>query len=59
MRAAFGGALTKRLFENPPISFESSRDLERTAQTLGTVSADHKEALAAFKEKRKPRFDER
>ncbi|MBI1239384.1 MAG: hypothetical protein GC199_08575 [Alphaproteobacteria bacterium] len=55
-QSAHGIALTKRLFQNAPISFESSLDLERTAQTLGMVSADHKEGVAAFKEKRKPRF---
>ncbi len=49
-------ALSKRMFAALPQGFDAALDLERTAQTLAMVSGEHKEGVAAFKEKRKPKF---
>lgn len=49
-------ALSKRMFGNLPESFDQALDLERTAQVLAMLGQDHKEGVAAFKEKRPPNF---
>lgn len=53
-RAAFG--LVKRMLAAEPQSLDAALELERTAQTLAFLTGDHKEGVAAFKDKRPPRF---
>jgi 2-(1,2-epoxy-1,2-dihydrophenyl)acetyl-CoA isomerase len=53
-RTAF--ALAKRILNGEPQSFEQSLAAERSAQVQLFLSRDHAEGVAAFKEKRNPRF---
>lgn len=48
--------LLKRMLGAEPTTLEHALDLERSFQTLSFISADHKEGVAAFKEKRAPKF---
>jgi 2-(1,2-epoxy-1,2-dihydrophenyl)acetyl-CoA isomerase len=50
-------AVTKRLLLAEPQGFDAALDLERTSQVLSFLSADHREGVAAFREKRAPKFD--
>ncbi|NWH07892.1 MAG: enoyl-CoA hydratase/isomerase family protein [Alphaproteobacteria bacterium] len=56
LQSAHAIALSKRMFQNLPQSFDAALDLERTCQTLAMVSADHQEGVAAFMEKRAANF---
>lgn len=50
-------ALIKRyMLEGMQLSFTEALDLEAQAQRIAGRTYDHREGLAAFKEKRKPRF---
>lgn len=50
-------AVTKRLLLAEPQSFDAALDLERTSQVLSFLSGDHREGVAAFREKRVPKFE--
>jgi enoyl-CoA hydratase len=48
---------TKRMmWANLDATFEQAIDLENRTQTLGTLTHDHAEAIAAFVNRRNPRF---
>jgi 2-(1,2-epoxy-1,2-dihydrophenyl)acetyl-CoA isomerase len=49
-------ALTKRLFRLPPTGFEQFVEMERTAIALAANLDDAREGMAAFREKRAPRY---
>ena len=48
--------LAKRILTEAPTTLDALLDAELNAQTLSYVSPEHKEGIAAFQEKRKPRF---
>lgn len=49
-------ALLKRMLAAEPTTLEHALDLERTFQTMSFISPDHQEGVAAFREKRPPKF---
>ncbi|MCC6920931.1 MAG: enoyl-CoA hydratase/isomerase family protein [Alphaproteobacteria bacterium] len=48
--------LLKRMLNAEPTTLEHALDLERSFQSLSFISTDHQEGVAAFKEKRAPKF---
>jgi len=49
-------ALTKQMLRSGYADLNAALDAELMAQTLSFLSADHREGVAAFKEKRPPSF---
>ncbi len=49
-------ALTKQLFQTPPTSFDAFVDAERNAIAIAANTGDASEGMAAFREKRPPKF---
>lgn len=52
----FGMRMTKQILSSAPTSLEAALEVENRTQVLASRTADMREALDAFREKREPRF---